>query len=85
MKPYTVVWWPPAERDLTEIWLNSPDRQNVADAANLIEKQLAESPDDAGESGPDGFRRLFVQPLFVQFTVSDADRLVKIMTVRPTA
>lgn len=85
MNPYTVVWWPPAERDLTAIWLDSPSRQLVADAANLIERQLAESPNEAGESGPDGFRRLFVSPLFVQVTVSDADCLVKIMTARATS
>jgi hypothetical protein len=81
MSVYTVVWWPPAERDLADIWLKSPNRQLIADAANIIERQLADSPEVAGESGPAGFRRLFVQPLFVQFTVSEADRLVRIVSV----
>jgi hypothetical protein len=39
-----------AADELATIWLDSSDRQAVADAANAIDKQLAADPSSAGES-----------------------------------
>jgi hypothetical protein len=29
---YTVLWTPTAERDLTELWLDAPDREAIRQA-----------------------------------------------------
>ncbi len=31
---FTVTWDPPAEAELTNLWLNAPDQQAIADAAD---------------------------------------------------
>ena len=46
---YTVVWKPEAERRLTELWMATDDPQGLADAANLIERELAIAPENVGE------------------------------------
>jgi hypothetical protein len=42
--PYTVIWAPAAEDKLAEIWLEAPDQQAVADAANRIDRSLHVDP-----------------------------------------
>jgi hypothetical protein len=39
---YTVAWDPAAEPELMAIWLRAPDRQAVTDAANEIDRLLAD-------------------------------------------
>ena len=46
---YTVVWKPQAERRLAELWMEADDPERLADAANLIERELAIAPTAVGE------------------------------------
>ena len=82
MREFTVTWWPPAEQDLTELWIASSNRQVIADAANDIEKRLAHSPITAGQTVSKGLRGLANEPLYVQFKVDEDDRKVTILSVR---
>ncbi|MBC7855311.1 MAG: hypothetical protein IAF94_17930, partial [Pirellulaceae bacterium] len=43
---YTVIWEPDAANELARLWLDSTDRQTVADAANEIDRLLSENPYD---------------------------------------
>jgi hypothetical protein len=77
---FTVTWDPPALAELTNLWLNAPDQQAVADAADEIDRLLRLFPLTAGEAhGAD--RRLAVEPLQVLFTVSPDDCLVRVFHV----
>jgi hypothetical protein len=81
---YTVVWVPSAENDLASIWIVAPDRQGVADAADEIDRILRVRPYDAPEE-QGGTRRLVVEPLEVVYTVSEDDRLVRVLQVTVVA
>ena len=78
---YTVTWKPEAHRRLTKLWTDALDRAAISAAANEIDKRLGSNPLDEGESRDSGRRILLVSPLGVYFTVSDADRLVKVIVV----
>jgi len=56
---FTVDWVSDAEDELTNEWLNAPDRAAVTGAANAIDQRLQFNPDTAGESRPNGRRILF--------------------------
>jgi hypothetical protein len=84
MKPYTLNWRPAAERDLAKLWLASSQRQAMADVADEIERQLADSPNDVGVAIHEGLRRLVVAPLYVQYSVDEGDRKVKVLSVNLT-
>ena len=79
---FTVVWNPSAESQLAEIWLKSNDRAGVSHAANAIEHELGRSPRTVGESRFGDRRVAIVLPLAVHFTVDDADRIVRVLSVR---
>jgi hypothetical protein len=59
---YTVVWKPEAERRLTELWLEAVDPEGLANAANLIERELALVPASVGEQREGGERVVMVPP-----------------------
>jgi hypothetical protein len=82
MRGFTVVSWPPAQRDLAELWIAAVDRQAIADAANLIELLLSKLPSAAGFEIAEGLRGLVEEPLYVQFSVDEADRIVTVGSVR---
>ena len=82
MRGFTVVWWPPAQRDLTKLWIAADDRQAIADAADRIEKLLSKLPSAAGIDIAEGLRGLYEDPLYVQFSVNEGDRIVTVGSVR---
>ena len=82
MKSNTVIWWPPAQDDLTLVWIDSDDRQAIADAANEIERVLGLATADVGSAVHEGMRQLIVRPLLVQFVVDEGDRKVTILSVK---
>ena len=47
---YTVVWAPKAEEELADLWVNSPDRADIASAADAIDAMLRARPTERGES-----------------------------------
>jgi plasmid stabilization system protein ParE len=77
---FTVTWHPSAEQELSEIWMRASDRQNIAQAANLIDQLLASGPLTHGEDFY-GDRILVVLPLAVTYKVSEPDRTVIILQV----
>jgi hypothetical protein len=79
---YTVVWKAPAKARLAEIWMAAADRAAVTRAADAIDARLRTSPMDAGESREAEFRIAFIDPLVVEYSVSEPDRLVSIAHVR---
>jgi hypothetical protein len=78
---YTVVSTPIADHQLAEIWLQAPNRQEVADALDKIESQLRQNADQQGRLHPNGWRVLSHPPLVVTFKVSNDDRKVTIISV----
>ena len=77
---FTVTWHPSAEQELAEIWLQASDRENVTQAANIIDRVLASEPLTHGEDFY-GDRILVALPLAVTYTVSQPDRSVQILQV----
>ena len=77
---YTVTWDPSAEAELMAIWLGAPDRQAVTDAANEIDRLLANDPQLKGQPFY-GDRILVASPLAVTFSVSPDDRRVRVLQV----
>ncbi|MEX2188325.1 MAG: hypothetical protein WD875_16075 [Pirellulales bacterium] len=77
---YSVTWDRDAENELTQIWLDAPDRAAVSAAANAIDRELA---NDAERKGVDfyGDRLIVMRPLCVTFRVVHGDRLVIVRQV----
>ena len=78
---YTVVWSQEAERELAEIWSNAVNRQGIATAANILDRELAHAPTNMGESRPNGLRITHYLPLGIRFSISEDDRLVRVLAV----
>ena len=78
---YTVTYKPSAENELIELWMQSADRQAVADAANRVDGLLGANPHLQGESREQNTRILFERPLAVQFEIHDQDRVVEVLKV----
>lgn len=81
---FTVGWTETAQRTLTEIWLAARDRQAIHEANADIESALATRPLTAGESRAGAFRIYCSGPLAVVYSVSEADRMVKVAEVTRT-
>ena len=78
---YTVVWLPPPEAALTNMWVRGPDGQAIADASNRLDAALANDPETKGT--PLG--KFFVRedaPLSVLYHVDPGDRMVRVMAVK---
>lgn len=80
---YTVVWEIAAQSQLARIWMSAADRQDVTNASNRIERELAR--DAHAQGTPLGvFRTYTDDPLAVLFHVDPGDRMVRIIQVRRT-
>ena len=78
---YEVVWDPPAERDLIEIWLSSRMRHAIRASADQIDAALERNPHDCGESRDEGERMMFEGRLGILFEVRDEQREVRVLSV----
>jgi len=78
---WTVLWNIDAGNDLTEMWINSPDKSALTSAANRIDAQLAHDPLNTGESRTDDDRVHYEPPLGVLFTVDALDRKVYVVRI----
>lgn len=76
MTPYTVVWYPLAEDELSRLWLDADDRRSITKAPDTIDRELANDPDAKGRLVADNLRERFVSPLRVLYSFSEPDRLV---------
>ena len=81
MTRYTVVWHQGAQDQLAELWLEGPDRSDISAAANAIDIRLAKVPETSGIAVQSGLRLLIIWPLRVLFTVSEPDRMVRVVHV----
>jgi hypothetical protein len=77
---WTVVWLPSAEDDLAAAWLAAPDRQEITDAAQRLERDLQNDPDLKGEDFY-GDRIYQYGPLAVAYMLFSDDHTVKVMQV----
>lgn len=84
MTRYTVVWVQSALDELAEIWLEVSDRDSVAEAADKIDRELAEDAPAKGSELSEGLRSLFVPPLKAIFAVREADRIAEVFVVKKT-
>jgi hypothetical protein len=78
---FTVVWHDDAQNLLAEEWLNAPDRIAVTSATHAIDLELASDAQTKGILVEGDLRELIVSPLRVWFSISEPDRLVKIVHV----
>ncbi len=78
---YTVVWHDEAQNQLAEIWINASDREAVTLAANATDRHLANDAESKGTKIEGDLRQLVVPPLRLLFSVSEPDRLARILDV----
>jgi hypothetical protein len=80
---YTVIMEKPAVNQLARIWYRAADQQEVADASNRIERELANDAHTKGKPrGP--LRTYRDDPLEYLFHVDPGDCMVRIFGVRRT-
>jgi hypothetical protein len=82
MNRYTVTWQSDAENELVELWLGSPDRNEITAAVRAIDQSLASEANFKGDQVAEGLRSLIAPPLRVLFVVRESDRVVEIELVR---
>jgi plasmid stabilization system protein ParE len=78
---YTVVWSQDAEQDLARIWNDSSNRDDIARAANSLDRKLSDDPLKLGESRSGGLRVAHNLPLGIRFAIAEKDRLVRVVAV----
>ena len=79
---YAVLWQPAAEARLADLWATHPDRQRIADAADLVDEILARDPAEQGESRDGTARLFFVDRLEVYYHIDEPARTVFVRAVR---
>jgi hypothetical protein len=78
---FTVLWKPDSQQQLAQLWINGPDRNAIAAAADRIDARLKQDPQLQGESRFGDLRILIELPLAVIFKVNEADRTVMVSDV----
>jgi hypothetical protein len=80
---YGLIWTDPSLDELADIWVAcSPAERGEVEAAILrLDPALMRDPTAVGESRGGSRRVAFETPLVVWFTVSDADRVVRVTHV----
>jgi hypothetical protein len=78
---WTVVYRPPAQDELANVWLSAPDPQAVAAAAEEIDRLLANDPLKVGESRDGTTRIITERPLTVLYDVYADDAMVEVFAV----
>jgi plasmid stabilization system protein ParE len=78
---YSVLWSPDAEQELARIWNNATDRDRIAAAADLLDRELSHNPHRLGESRPTGLRIAHCLPLGIRFTLLEEDQIVRVIAV----
>jgi hypothetical protein len=81
MTRYTVVWHQGAHDALARLWLDAPDRNAIRQAADAVDRDLGTDAAGKGTAVAEDLRRLIAPPLRVLFSVSEADRMVRVLDV----
>ena len=83
MHRYTVIWTDSAEARLAELWNDNPKvRQEISDAADLIDATLAETPYSVGRAETELARYVVCDPLAVLYVPYEEDRQVHVIFVK---
>ncbi len=85
MTRYTVIWATDALNQLAQLWMDAVYDPTINAAANAIDRELARDPETKGSSLSEGMRFLEIPPLHVLFTVTELDRMVRVVLVRASA
>lgn len=78
---YTVVWHDDALNQLAQLWVNAQNRESVTLAVSAADQHLANDAASKGIAVEGGLRQVVVPPLRLLFSVSDSDRMVKVLDV----
>jgi hypothetical protein len=81
MVRYTVVWNDDTLEQLARIWVRSADKSAVTAAVAELDSRLSRDAPTKGTDILHGIRSLSATPLRVLFTVSEPDRLVRVVHV----
>ncbi len=80
---FAVVWRRAAENRLEAIWQSQADSDEVADAADAVNRILRDDPFGQGESRDRLTRRIwFHWPMLVVFEINESRRAVYVGAVR---
>jgi len=81
---FRVEWAPDARDRVASAWnrADAPEREQIMDAVDLIDRLLANNPEQAGESRDAGFRLLIEPPLSVSFTLNIRLKTVRVVSAR---
>lgn len=77
---YTVVMYPSAEDQLTNIWIGASDRNTITRASSKIDSLLKDDPEKSVAKWVDLYA-LRVDPLAVLCEIDTDDRMVRIVEV----
>lgn len=78
---YTVIWVPRAENALARFWVNSPNRQEVTNAADRTDRELKNDPERKGTQSGKFYERKD-SPIAVLYHVAPMDRMVRVISVK---
>jgi hypothetical protein len=80
---FRVEWLQSALNELATIWMQAPSarRQAITAASHAIDQQLANNPQEQGESRPKGRRVQFFPPLGVTYRVDVNNAVVVVIHV----
>jgi len=81
MITWTVAWEESAEIKLGNIWFGTGQSQKVTEASHQIDKALKEDPHRHGKPLSEGLMVIERPPLRAIFTISDDDRLVRVLSL----
>ena len=79
---YTVIWEPPAEDNLADVWIVAPDRAVITRAAHQIDQDLAADPYARGFAyGSPANRTAIEYPLGIDYEIIEDDKKVRVLRV----
>jgi len=81
---YTVLWSEQAEDDLASLWLQAPQRGEVAQATDQLDADLQVDAHRKGIMHPHNLRAISRASVTLFFRVDEADRKVFVEAVRLT-
>jgi plasmid stabilization system protein ParE len=82
MPKYTVVWRRSAISELAEIRVEAANRNAIAQATRIIDRELGTNPKSAGRELSEGLRVLVEPPLRILYVCKDDDRVVEVVRIK---
>ena len=81
MTRYTVVWHALAIDELTDLWTKTDNRRHVSESVNTIDRELSIDAHLKGVVIHEEIRWLAVPPVQILFSVSEPDRIAKVLKI----